>query len=82
MPTTYQRFPESVTVCFLSREPATDFEDYESCSLSGTSYNILRRSDKHPEVHDDAFGDEFVSLVEVIEGDERQFDVAARGFKA
>ncbi len=31
--------PESVTVCFLSREPATDSEDYESCSLSGTSYN-------------------------------------------
>ena len=28
------------------------------------------------------FGDEFVGLVEVIKGDERQFDVAARGSNA
>ena len=27
---------ESVTVCFVSREPATDSEDHESCSLIST----------------------------------------------
>ncbi len=43
---------------------------------------MLPRSDKYPEVHDYAFGDEFVGLVEVIKGDERQFDVAARSFNA
>ncbi len=39
-------------------------------------------SDQRPEVHYYAFGDEFVVLVEVIKGDERQFDVAARSFKS
>ena len=31
-----------------------------------------------PEVHDYAFGDEFVGLFDVIKGDQRQFDVEAQ----